>query len=196
MAGALVDPKATPADKAQSAKAAAGFYAKWLPNLVYGPGLKPGSYEELGEPLASELRFVERSCRKLARSTFYGMSRWQAALEKKQGFLGRLVDIGAELFAMTAVCVRAKMLLDDTKGEGTAGDGQGAVELALLFCRGSRRRVDRLFSELWHNDDDDNYRAAQRVLAGDYTWAEAGILDPSLMSALVPGSEAVPEGET
>jgi hypothetical protein len=195
VAGALVDPKATPADKAQSAKSAAGFYVKWLPNLVYGPGLKPGSYEDVGEPLASELRFVERSCRKLARSTFYGMSRWQAGLEKKQGFLGRLVDIGAELFAMTAACVRAKMLLDDGKADGKAAEGEGAVELALLFCRGSRRRVDRLFSELWHNDDDDNYGAAQKVLSGDYTWAEAGILDPSLMSPLVPGHEPTPEGE-
>ncbi|HTW08415.1 MAG TPA: acyl-CoA dehydrogenase family protein [Acidimicrobiales bacterium] len=199
VAGALVDPKATPADKAQTAKAAAAFYAKWLPNLVYGPGLKPGSYEELGEPLASELRFVERSCRKLARCTFYGMSRWQAGLEKKQGFLGRLVDIGAELFAMTASCVRAKMLLDDAMAEGKepsgqAGAGQGAVELAVLFCRGSRRRVDRLFSELWRNDDDDNYRAAQRVLSGDYTWMEAGILDPSLMGVLEPAT--LPEGET
>ena len=120
------------------------------------------------------------------------MSRWQAGLEKKQGFLGRLVDIGAELFAMTAACVRAKMLLDDGKADGKAAEGEGAVELALLFCRGSRRRVDRLFSELWHNDDDDNYGAAQKVLSGDYTWAEAGILDPSLMSPLVPGHEPTP----
>ena len=188
VAGALVDPKATPAEKAESAKAAAGFYAKWLPHLVYGPGLKPGAYDEVGEPLASELRFVERSCRKLARSTFYGMSRWQAALEKKQGFLGRLVDIGAELFAMTAACIRAKMLLDQGKPEG-----EGAVELALLFCRGSRRRVDHLFSELWHNDDVANYEAAQKVLSGTYEWAEAGIVDPSLMSALVLTGETMSE---
>ena len=40
--------------------------------------------------------------RKLARSTFYGMARWQGRLEHKQGFLGRVVDIGAELFAMSA----------------------------------------------------------------------------------------------
>ena len=188
VAGALVDPKTTPAEKAESAKAAAGFYAKWLPHLVYGPGLKPGAYDNVGEPLASELRFVERSCRKLARSTFYGMSRWQAALEKKQGFLGRLVDIGAELFAMTAVCVRAKMLLDQGQAEG-----EGAVELALLFCRGSRRRVDHLFSQLWHNDDVANYEAAQKVLSGTYEWAEAGIIDPSLMSALVLTGETMSE---
>ena len=91
------------------------------------------------------------------------------------------------------------MLLDVDGAEGKppnshTGDGQGAVELAVLFCRGSRRRVDHLFSELWHNDDEDNYRAAQKVLSGGYTWAEGGILDPSLMGVLVPGTEPL-EGE-
>jgi hypothetical protein len=66
------------------------------------------------------------------------------------------------------------MLADD--GEVDAGS---AVELAVLFCKGARRRVDRLFDELWHNDDADNYTAAQAVLSGRYTWAEGGILDPS-----------------
>ena len=88
VAGALVDPKSTATDKAKAAKEAAGFYAKWLPHLAYGPGQRPSGYGDIGEPLASELRFVERSCRKLARSTFYRMSRWQAGLEKRQGFLG------------------------------------------------------------------------------------------------------------
>jgi hypothetical protein len=102
------------------------------------------------------------------------MSRWQGKLERKQAFLGRIVDIGAELFAMSAACVRAQMLTDDGEVEG-----EGAFELADLFCTGARRRVDRLFHELWHNDDSDNYAAAQAVLTGRYTWAEGGILDPA-----------------
>jgi hypothetical protein len=102
------------------------------------------------------------------------MSRWQGKLERKQAFLGRIVDIGAELFAMSAACVRAQMLTDDGEVEG-----EGAFELADLFCTGARRRVDRLFHELWHNDDSDNYAAAQAVLTGRYTWAEDGILDPA-----------------
>ena len=55
--------------------------------------------------LARHLRFVERSSRKLARNTFYGMARWQGGLERSQAFLGRIVDIGAELWAMSAACV-------------------------------------------------------------------------------------------
>ena len=174
VAGALADPKATWAERLKSARGAAGFYAKWLPQLATGAGQLPSSYSEMGEPMADHLRFVERSSRKLARSTFYGMSRWQAKLEKKQGFLGRLVDIGAELYAMSACCVRARMLVDDGGPEAA-----GATELADLFCQASRRRVDRLFADLWANDDVGNYKAAQRVLSGRYQWAESGIIDPS-----------------
>jgi len=178
VAGGLVDPDLKLADKMKSARSAAAFYAKWLPQLASGPGQRPGGYGGLGDVLAPHLRFAERASRKLARSTFYGMSRWQARLERKQGFLGRIVDIGAELYAMSAACVRAKMLIDDG-----SPDAQGAQDLADLFCRGSRRRIDKLFSDLWHNDDQENYDAAQKVLDGHYLWAEAGIIDPSLLAA-------------
>ncbi|MGH9096082.1 MAG: acyl-CoA dehydrogenase family protein [Acidimicrobiales bacterium] len=178
VAGDLIDPDKDLPAKAKSATKAARFYATWLPQLATGPGQRPGSYAEFGESLAPNLRFVERSSRKLARSTFYAMSRWQGRLERKQGFLGRVVDIGAELYAMSATCVRAKMLLD-------AGDAEGeeAVALAAHFCRGAQRRVATHFYDLWHNDDDENYQAAQQVLAGEYAWAEAGVLDPSLLIA-------------
>jgi alkylation response protein AidB-like acyl-CoA dehydrogenase len=190
VAGGLVDPELKLADKVKSARTAATFYAKWLPKLASGPGQRPGGYAEMGEVLAPHLRFAERASRKLARSTFYGMSRWQARLERKQGFLGRIVDIGAELYAMSAACVRAKMLMDDG-----SPDAEAAQELADLFCRGSRRRVDKLFSDLWRNDDEENYEAAQKVLDGRYLWAEAGIIDPSLLAAEL-GREQAPKSRS
>ncbi|MFS8478576.1 MAG: acyl-CoA dehydrogenase family protein, partial [Micromonosporaceae bacterium] len=94
VAGDIIDPRAPLGRKARAALRAAGFYATWLPTLVAGRGQLPGGYAEFG-PLARHLRFVERRSRKLARSTFHGMSRWQGRLERKQAFLGRLVDIGA-----------------------------------------------------------------------------------------------------
>ncbi|HSV38638.1 MAG TPA: acyl-CoA dehydrogenase family protein, partial [Nocardioidaceae bacterium] len=167
VAGDLANMDADVKAKAKAAVAASGFYAKWFPKLVAGQGTVPTSYHEFGQ-LARHLRFVERSSRKVARQTFYGMSRWQAKLEYKQGFLGRIVDIGAELFAMAAVCSKAELL-------GTPA----ARDLADVFCEQARLRVDDLFAKLWSNTDDADKRLADRVLDGDFTWVEEGVIDQS-----------------
>ncbi|WP_028662033.1 acyl-CoA dehydrogenase family protein [Saccharomonospora saliphila] len=172
-AGDLADPEADPRRKAAAAARASGFYARWLPRLVAGPGQMPMSFAEFG-PLAGHLRYVERASRKLARSTFYGMVRWQAALEKRQGFLSRVVDIGAELFAMAATCVRAEHLRADDPEQGEA-----ARELADAFCAQARLRVEGLFGALWTNTDRGDRALAREVLDGRFTWLEAGVLDPS-----------------
>lgn len=172
-AGDLASLDASLSDKARAAVGASGFYARWLPRLVAGAGMDPRSYSEFGR-LARQLRFVERSSRRLARQTFYGMGRWQAKLERKQAFLGRVVDIGAELFAMTACCVRAENLLH-TAPEKAAS----AYELAEAYCEQARVRVDEYFDQLWRNTDDADHSLTRKVLAGDYTWLEEGILDQS-----------------
>ena len=169
VAGDIIDPEADPRSKARAAAKAGKFYARWLPTLVTGKGQLPTSFTEFG-PLAEHLRYVERAGRRLARSTFYAMSRWQGKLEHKQRFLGRIVDIGAELFAMTAACVRAQR----DRADATA------VELADAFCRQARVRSEQLFDQLWRNCDDFDQTLARGVLEGRYTWLEEGILDPSI----------------
>ncbi|WP_228980079.1 acyl-CoA dehydrogenase family protein [Streptomyces sp. DH12] len=177
VAGDIIDPDKTLGDKAKAGAQAGVFYARWLPKLVAGPGRLPGAYGEFRHPghadLSAHLRYVERTSRKLARSTFYAMSRWQGRMETKQGFLGRVVDIGAELFAMSAACVRAELL------RTTGDDGRAAYELADAFCRQSRLRTEELFGRLWANTDDLDGRIVKGVLAGRYTWLEEGVLDPS-----------------
>ncbi len=175
VAGDIIDPDASLGRKGRAAARAGGFYAKWLPTLAFGGGQIPTAYSEFG-PLARHLRYVERSSRKLARQTFYAMSRWQGKMEYKQGFLGRIVDIGAELFAMSAAIVRAEMIRTDTGGD----EGKAAYELADAFCQQSRRRTEELFDRLWRNTDDVDRQLAKRVLGGRYTWLEDGILDPSV----------------
>jgi hypothetical protein len=118
---------------------------------------------------------VERASRKLARAMFYGMARWQGKLERRQGFLGRLVDVGAELFAMSAVCVRAQM--DAAEG---GGRGHTGFELADTFCAQARLRCDELFGQLWKNTDAADVGLARQVLSGRYTWLEEGVMDPSI----------------
>ena len=172
-AGDLASVEADVQQKARAAAKASGFYARWLPQLVVGKGAVPSSYAEFG-PLAPHVRFVERASRRLARQTFYGMSRWQAKLEYRQGFLGRIVDIGAELFAMSAACSRAEMLRADDPERG-----REAHQLADVFCSQARLRVEALFDALWDNTDDLDRRLAKRVLAGELTWLESGVLDAS-----------------
>jgi alkylation response protein AidB-like acyl-CoA dehydrogenase len=175
-AGEMIQPNLPTARRARAAGKAGQFYARWLPTLVAGEGQLPRAYGEFGR-LAAHLRYVERASRKLARATFYGMARWQGRLERRQGFLGRLVDIGAELFAMSAVCVRAQM---DAAQDAPGGRGQTGFELADAFCAQARARCDELFGQLWKNTDAADAALARRVLSGRYTWLEEGVIDPSI----------------
>ena len=187
-AGELIEPGVPAGRKARAAAKAGGFYAKWLPTLVTGKGQQPGAYNEFG-PLAGHLRYVERTSRKLARATFYGMARWQGKLERKQGFLGRIVDIGAELYAMSAACTRAQ--LDATDEAGT-GRGSTGFELAGAYCAQARLRCDELFGQLWANTDTADSALSAQVLTGRYTWLENGIIDPSTPGAWVAAAEPGP----
>jgi alkylation response protein AidB-like acyl-CoA dehydrogenase len=166
-----------PTEKAKLAAKAGAFYAKWFPSLMTGDGQKPGSFEEFGE-LAKHLRYAERHSRKLARSTFYAMGRYQAKLEQKGALLGRVVDIGAELYAISAACVYAKTLGTDE-----------AMELADLFCKQARRRAELKFDELFHNDDDAQYAVAQKILEGRHEWFEADVIDPAGDGPMIPEHE-------
>jgi hypothetical protein len=180
VAGDILEPDVELGKKAKAAVGAGAFYAKWFPSLVHGEGSRPGTFSEFG-PLATHLRFVERSARKQARATFYAMNRYQAKMERKQAFLGRIVDIGSELYAIAAACVYAKTIEQEHPERA-----EQARELADLFCRQARRRADVLFEELWHNDDDLNTKRASGVLDGRYTWVEDGIVDPSGEGPMIP----------
>jgi hypothetical protein len=187
VAGDIIDPEATFGRKARAGVRAGGFYARWLPTLTVGRGQLPGGYSQFGV-LAKHLRYVERAARKLARETFYAMARWQGKMERKQGFLSRIVAIGAELFAISAACVKANAERD-TRPEG--------LELADLFCRQARLRAEALFAELWNNTDDLEVKAARRVTEGRYTFVEDGIVPPPAagewVSSWQPGPSSVPD---
>ncbi|NLA67910.1 MAG: DUF1974 domain-containing protein, partial [Gammaproteobacteria bacterium] len=178
VAGDAIDPKASLGAKAKGGAQAAKFYAGWFPQLAAGKGNNPNAYAEFGDN-AKHLRYAERASRKLARSTFYAITRYQARLEQKQSVLGRIVDIGAELFAISAAVVYAKTL--ETEQPQRAAE---ARELADIFAKQARSRAEQLFEELFDNDDDDNYAFAQKVLDGRYSMVEDGVEDPSELGGL------------
>lgn len=169
VAGVIADPKAPISAKIPALFRAALYYATWYPARWIGWGWWP-RYAEFG-PLAKHLRFVNRASRRLARALFHAIMRFGPKLEKRQAVLGRLVDVGAELFAMSAACTRAQMLKTSKSPEERA-QGPAAVHLADLFCRAARRRVEDRFDRLFDNDDAAIYQLAQRTLANEFQWLE------------------------
>lgn len=165
VAGDLIDPKSTGKAKLRALIRSAKFYAVWYPGQWLGH--RAFGFGRFGT-LARHLTFVERRSRKLARVLFHAMVRFGPRLEQRQSVLFRLVDIGAELFAMSATVSRAHT---EAKG-GNAN----ATELADLFCRHARRRVDELFRDVYGSDDRATYDVAQRVVAGEYSWLERGVV--------------------
>jgi alkylation response protein AidB-like acyl-CoA dehydrogenase len=168
IAGDLVNPKASLGAKFKTLFKAGAHYAWWYPTRFFGWSLWP-RYREFGS-LAHHLRFVSRTSRRLARSTFHAMVRLGPALEQRQAVLGRIVDVGAELFVMTACVVRAQYLAE----RGT--DERGATALADLYCRQARRRIGDRFDVLFNNDDRAAYGIAERLLDGEFEWLEAGVV--------------------
>ncbi|HEX7051251.1 MAG TPA: acyl-CoA dehydrogenase family protein [Longimicrobiales bacterium] len=177
-AGALFEPESSLGAKARSALGLAVHMSGWYAGNVIGWGHWP-RYADFG-PLAPHLRYADRTARRLARTLAFLMARHGPALEKRQALLFRLVDVGAELFAMAATCVRANASYRSNPSE------RGPLVLADLFCRGARRRIARHFDAVAHNDDVFTYRVAQQVLAGEHRWVEEGLGVPEAPASAVP----------
>ena len=183
VAGAFADPKATLGAKLAALPKMAGFYGWWYPSRWLGWGRWP-RFSEFG-PLAGHVRFAERTTRKLARTIFHQMLKLGPKLEKRQALLFRAVDIGADLFAMTAALSRA-----DAMRRAGLSEAPQAVELADTFCRTTRRRIAEHFRAIGSNDDVAKYRTAQRLLDGEFAWLEKGLA--AMNGAAEPAESAAP----
>ena len=172
VAGDVVMPGVPLARRLTGLVRAAAYYAWWYPSRWLGWGRWP-RFAGFG-PLAKHVRFVERTSRRLARQQFHLMVTLGPALEKRQGLLFRCVDIGAELFAMAAICARAQRHMRDHPADRTP------LELADLFCRLSSAKVEALFEAIRSNSDPAAYRVARGLLDGRYDWLENGIMDAPL----------------
>jgi alkylation response protein AidB-like acyl-CoA dehydrogenase len=170
VAGDVVMPGKSPGARLRGLIRAGLFYSWWYPSRWLGWSFWP-KYRRFGA-LAPHLRYVERAARRLARSVFHAMVRFGPKLEYRQAVLFRLVDVGAELFAMAATCARAQWLVRTDPAAG-----RRAVQVADLFCRQARARINAKFRELWRNADTKAYRVAQEALAGEHRWLERGMVE-------------------
>lgn len=157
----IVAPESTMGQRFSAAMKAAPFYITWYPKM-WLPSF--GSYAEFGR-LATQVRFISRTTRRLGRALFHAMVRFGPGLEQRQMVLFRAVDIGAELYAMSAACSRANLL-------ATKYGQAEAVEMAEVFCLEARARIDDLFRDLHGPNDVAMYQLAKDVLDGKHAWLE------------------------
>lgn len=147
----------------------AAYYSAWYPKQWVNASAWHG-HREVG-PLGKEFKFVETTAHKLARTIFHYMGLYKDKLEKRQNILGHLMDIGTELFAISAVCSYANELVAREPANTSP------IDLARLFCQQSKLRIDERFQNLKSNADRPANAIAKRVLANEFTWLETGILE-------------------
>ncbi len=170
----LLQPDTPMGEKLAAAAKAGAHYAAWYPSKYIGWSRFP-KFGEFGK-LSGHMGYVERSSRRLARSIFHAMVRYQAKLERKQMVLFRIVDIGTDLFAMSAAISYAAML--SKKGDDT----KNAMDLADVFCREARMRIEQNFTNLFTDHDDAAYRLVLGFLKGDFDWAQGELVEPVMPS--------------
>lgn len=154
-------------ERIKSAFAAAGFYAWWYPRQWLPLG--GGAPADMHPRLAGHMAGVGALSRKLARTLFHQMVKFGPKLEKRQVLLGRLADIGTDLFAIAATCIFAQKCLQD-------GQEPGKVFMLVDdFHAQAMLRIDQNFRGVGRNADQHGYDLAQQIIAGEHQWIEHGI---------------------
>jgi alkylation response protein AidB-like acyl-CoA dehydrogenase len=162
VSGAVLNSRLPMGERLRAAMKAALFYARWyprqwLPSLSW---LMPRHAQHA--LMAQQLRYAAKASRRLARALFHAMVRFGPKLEKQQVLLGRFVDIGTEIFAITATCLRADKLLGSEQPDVNR---QELLSLVDYFCQASRLRIEEKFRGIHRNADRVGYKLAQQVLA-------------------------------
>ncbi|WP_224772489.1 acyl-CoA dehydrogenase family protein [Pelagicoccus enzymogenes] len=156
-------------EKFRAGVGVAAYYSGWYPRQWVN-GSVWHSHQEGGD-LASEFRYVEAAAHRLARTIFHFMGLYQDRLEKRQNILGHLMEIGTELFAIATTCSYANGLLERHPTD------KSPMDLAKLFARQSRLRIEEHYRGLKRNADRSGNALAKRVLEDEFTWLEDGIVE-------------------
>ena len=143
------------------------YYLAWYPKL-WLPSKR--DFSDLPDELRGHMRFASYTTKRLARTIFLNMLIHQQRLESKQNLLNRFVDIGMDLFVISAICSYAVSL---NKAQQKSGS---PVELADLFCRQARERIAGNFKDISNNYDQPALKIAKKVLSGDFEWLENEII--------------------
>ena len=150
------------AGDAATALRATWHYARWYPGR-WVPSRNAGSRAITHPELETELRAVQGYSRKLSRSVFHAMLRFGPKLEREQLILGRLVDIGADLFAWSCAISRAASIVENS------GTSQAEITHALRTVQYlgelSRDKIRDRFRKLFSKADHHGYALTKELLS-------------------------------
>ena len=160
-AGPLLKKGLTIGQKASMGMKLLGFYLPWYLKQSFGFS---SSFKEQ-EPLSKEFIFIETYAHRLAKTLFNAMAKYQAHLEKKQILLGHLMEVGTDLFIMTATCSYALSKKDPQ-----------SLELARYFCTLAQERIEGHFHAIKHSYSKKTDQLAEEVIEGKMLSLEEGIV--------------------
>lgn len=144
------------------------FYSTWYPKQWFGWLFSP-SYKELGE-MSKYFVYVQETSHQLARAIFHAMARYQQGLEKKEMLLGRLMEIGTDLFAIAATASYAATLYKKNPRD------RNPLDLAAYFCDIAQRRIAKRFDDIASNADKEANQVAAEVIDGKSKWLENNVI--------------------
>jgi hypothetical protein len=144
------------------------FYSKWYPSL-YMPASTDFNTKHLDAAGQEHLAYATRACKRLAKSLFHTMAKFGPKLEFEQLLLGNFVEIGVDLFVMGCVLAKAEKLLAQNPKDKTP------QELADLFCRNARERIEMNFFKVKNNHNKLFNKSAKSFMEGKYDWMGSDI---------------------
>jgi hypothetical protein len=164
----LADKKAS---KASLIMKALKFYAGWYPKM-WLPGGPDLAVKHLDAKNREHLAYINKTCKRLARTIFHTMMKYQKKLETEQLLLTNMVDIGVDLLMMAVTLARA----EQTEAEGVTQD-HSPQKLADLFCRNARQRVAANFQALKQNHNRLFDHVAGDLMQGKFRWMINDIME-------------------
>ncbi len=171
VAGRALDTRQPAGRRLAAALKAGAYYAAWYPLLLLPRSVVPDDFTPALRPA---LAYVARTSRRLARALFHAMVRYGPSLEKRQLLLGRIVDIGAELFVLAATTLRADALI---KRADPAYPRPELEQIAGCVFGEARGRIAAAFAALASNNDRPNYELAQALLIGGHAHLRRDIVE-------------------
>src|SRR5690606_26074920 len=112
-----------------------------------------------------------KKSKRLARTIFHKMNRYMAALEYKQRVLARCVDIGTDLFSISAAAAYAGYLLKENPS-----DKKSILSVMETYFTFAEQRIEQNFKDLSKNFDNEQRKLGIDVIENSVTWLEKGAI--------------------